>query len=87
MEPFLIMATITLKNIPDELYEQLKTLAKARHRSVNSEIIYNLEKAVGTVKIDRDELRKEIAAFRDEIAKRGTLTPEEIEKAINKGRP
>lgn len=33
------MATITLKNIPDRLYERLKYFAKLRHRSLNSEII------------------------------------------------
>lgn len=41
------MATITLKNIPDRLYQRLKYFAKLHHRSLNSEIIFNLEKSVG----------------------------------------
>lgn len=36
-------ATITLKNIPDAIYEQLKQAAEAHHRSLNSEVIACLE--------------------------------------------
>lgn len=81
------MATITLKNIPDTLYERLKFFAKLRHRSLNSEIIYNLEKSVGLPKEDTEELRRQIIAFRKRIGEKVQLTDEEIEKAINEGRP
>jgi antitoxin FitA len=81
------MATITLKNIPDKLYERLKYFAKVRHRSLNSEIIYNLEKSLGMIEEDPQNLREQIEEFRNQIAKRGQLTPDEIEKAINEGRP
>lgn len=37
------MANVTVKNIPDDLYEQLKQAAEAHHRSVNSELIHCLE--------------------------------------------
>ena len=86
MEPFL-MATITLKNIPEALYERLKYLAKLHHRSLNSEIIYNLEKSVGLAEEDPEQLRIDAEAFRGKIGKKGKLTPEEIEKAIHSGRP
>ncbi|MBU2621535.1 MAG: Arc family DNA-binding protein, partial [Proteobacteria bacterium] len=33
------MATITLKNIPDPIYNTLKQLATDNRRSINSEII------------------------------------------------
>jgi hypothetical protein len=41
MEPYrsLTKATITVKNIPDELYDLLKQSAEANHHSINSEII------------------------------------------------
>lgn len=81
------MATITLKNVPETLYERLKYFAKLRRRSLNSEIIYNLEKSVGMVEEDPEELLKQIKAFRERIGKKGQLTAEEIEKAINEGRP
>lgn len=38
------MAAITLKGIPDDLYERLKLSAKAHHRSLNSEVIVCLER-------------------------------------------
>jgi len=33
------MATLTIKNIPDEVYAQLKQRAARRRRSVNSEVM------------------------------------------------
>ncbi len=35
--------TLTLKNIPDEVYERLKVAAAAHHRSLNGEAIVCLE--------------------------------------------
>jgi antitoxin FitA len=35
--------TITLKNVPDAVYEQLKAAAEVHHRSLNSEVIACLE--------------------------------------------
>ena len=81
------MASITLKNIPDALYERLKYFAKRRHRSLNSEIIYNLERSVGLPEEDPKELRIQMTAFRERVGKKGQLTDEEIEKAIIEGRP
>jgi plasmid stability protein len=46
------MATITVKNIPDDVYERLKLLAEANRRSVNSEIIICIGQAVSSRKID-----------------------------------
>ncbi len=40
------MATITIKNIPDEIYDKIKIQAKANRRSVNSEIISIFEQVV-----------------------------------------
>jgi plasmid stability protein len=81
------MATITLKNIPDKLFERLKYFAKIRHRSLNSEIIYTLERSFGMIEEDPQRLREQAEEFRNQIAKRGQLTPDEIEKGINEGRP
>jgi plasmid stability protein len=80
------MATITLKNIPEELYDRLKYFAKLHHRSLNSEIIYMLEKSVGLAQEDPEELRKQVQGFRERIRRRGRLNAEEIQKAINEGR-
>ena len=40
------MPAITVKNIPDALYERLKASASAHHRSINSELIHCLEQAL-----------------------------------------
>ncbi len=40
------MPNVTLKNIPDDLYAQLKLRAKANRRSINNEIIVCIEKGV-----------------------------------------
>ena len=42
------MATITVKNIPDALSEQLKLVAKANRRSINSEVIACIRRSPGT---------------------------------------
>ena len=38
------MPTITVKNIPDDIYERLKEVAGANHRSINREMIVCLER-------------------------------------------
>jgi hypothetical protein len=81
------MATITIKNIPQEIYERIKVLAKLHHRSINSEIINNLEKSVGLSVEDPQELRRRLSEFREKVAQRGSLSADAIEKSINEGRP
>jgi len=49
MEPFSevdSMANITVKNIPDDLYEKLSRSAKINRRSINQEIIVCIENSV-----------------------------------------
>jgi plasmid stability protein len=48
------MATVTVKNIPDELYKRLKAVAEINRRSLNSEIIVCIEKAVAGRSMDID---------------------------------
>jgi len=40
------MATLTIKNLPDALYEKLKERAAGNRRSINSEAILAVERAV-----------------------------------------
>lgn len=39
------MATLTIKNIPLEVYERLKRRAKANRRSINQEAVAVIERA------------------------------------------
>ena len=50
------MATVTVKNIPDELYERLKSVAELNRRSINSEIIMCIENSVMSHRINIHEL-------------------------------
>jgi plasmid stability protein len=40
------MVTVTIKNIPEQIYERIKAQAKVNHRSINGEILSILEQAV-----------------------------------------
>lgn len=40
------MASVTIRNIPDSILEQIKTLSARERRSMNSEILVLLEQAV-----------------------------------------
>ena len=46
------MATVTVKNIPDDLYARLKRAAEINRRSVNSEIIVCIEHVVASRRVD-----------------------------------
>ena len=46
------MKTITVKSIPNELYERLKQRATDNRRSINSEIIVCIEQAVQSRKYE-----------------------------------
>lgn len=50
-----VPTTLTLKNIPDEIYERLKASAAANRRSLNSEAILCLERALGPKKVTIEE--------------------------------
>jgi hypothetical protein len=44
------MKSLTLKNVPDELYSQLQAWAKKNHRSLQEQVKLLLEKEVRLVK-------------------------------------
>lgn len=46
--------SITLKNIPEPVYQRIKLAAKRHHRSMNSEIIACLEQALVPQAVDLD---------------------------------
>lgn len=80
------MATITVKNIPDDLYERLKRTAAANHRSINSEIIVCIEKGVEQPALDVETFLAEARQLR-ELTAGHILTNQEINDAKNEGRP
>jgi len=79
------MATITLKGIPDDLYERLKRSAKAHHRSLNSEVIACLERQLTPHVPSTDERLARARKLRAGVAS-AELDPQEIAEAIRQGR-
>lgn len=80
------MPTLTLKNIPDFLYIQLKEAAQAHRRSMNSEILYCVEQTLGTHKIDISEYLVIARDLREKTIHH-PLTDKLINDAKNEGRP
>jgi len=56
---------ITLKNVPDSVYQVMKREAKKKRRSLNSEIIQTLEAEAGELDRQRrlTNLRKDLDRF------------------------
>jgi plasmid stability protein len=59
------MPTITVRNIPTDLYERLKQSAKANRRSVNSEVIVCIEKAVRSRRLRPEAILSRARDLRD----------------------
>ncbi|MCS7221708.1 MAG: Arc family DNA-binding protein [Anaerolineae bacterium] len=79
------MATVTIKNIPPDLYERLKQLAKANRHSINSEIIACIERAVQSRKINLDEMLATARALHQKTATH-PISDEEFTQAKVEGR-
>ncbi|MBW8885428.1 MAG: Arc family DNA-binding protein [Planctomycetia bacterium] len=76
---------MTLKSIPDDVYDRLKTAAKAHHRSLNKEAIACLERALQQPEVN---VAERLARFRE---LRASLKPRkfksrDILRAIEQGR-
>jgi hypothetical protein len=76
----------TLKNIPDSLYDQIKQSAESNRRSINSEIITCIEKALKGRKINPDKILAAARALRRKTP-RHLFTEKDIVKVKNVGRP
>jgi plasmid stability protein len=61
--------TLTLKNVPDEVYERLKASAEAHRRSLNSEAIVCLESVLLPGRIDPGERLARARALRGALRK------------------
>jgi plasmid stability protein len=80
------MPAITVKNIPDDLYQRLKAVAKMHRRSINSELIVCLEQVLRPVRMNVDEHLAAAARLRAQLG--GVrVTEREISAAKRTGRP
>lgn len=78
------MATLTLKNVPDEVLVRLKAQAARHRRSMNSEAIRCLEHAVASEWVDEDQLLAELSALRERAGV--YVTKLDIRTSIESGR-
>ena len=81
------MATLTLKNVPDRLYEELKAAAARSRRSLNQESIARLEASLAQAAEDEDALWREIIEFGDSLSESArAATTEQIDSWKREGR-
>jgi len=80
------MPAITIKNIPDELYQRLKRSAAAHRRSINSEVIVSLERTLANKRADIGALLTRVDNLREKVAL-PPLTEEILRAAKDSGRP
>ncbi len=75
-------ATITLKNIPDDIYASLRQAADAHHRSLNGEAIACLQKVLLPNAIDPDERLNRARGLRSALPN-GAFRADDIAEAIH----
>jgi plasmid stability protein len=82
----MLMATITVKNIPAELYDRLKAAARANRRSVNSEIIVCIEQAVAAHPTEPEAMLARARQLR-RLTRGAPITDSDFGQAKGTGRP
>ncbi|MEZ4266648.1 MAG: Arc family DNA-binding protein [Myxococcota bacterium] len=78
--------TLTLKNIPDAVYQRLKAAAQANRRSMNSEALVCLESVLLPWQPTAGERLARARALREGLAG-GEFSPEDIDELKRAGRP
>jgi plasmid stability protein len=77
------MPNITLKNVPDEVHQRLKEQAEQHRRSMNSEAIWILERALLPTRRDAETAIAEAQALNRKI---GKTFPDIVNEAKKEGR-
>lgn len=86
MVGIIMPTTLTLKNIPDELYGRLKIAAEMHRRSLNSEAIACLEKVLTPIRITAGERLARARQLRAEVSA-GQFQAQDIDSLKRQGRP
>jgi plasmid stability protein len=79
------MPSITIKNIPQQLYEKLKLAAAMNHRSLNNEMIHCLETVLMPKRLSVAAKLSRAKRIRNQI-RAEVFDPNEIKNAIEEGR-
>jgi antitoxin FitA len=78
--------SLTLKNLPDDLYGRLKKSAQQHRRSLNNEAIVCLEVALPEQEISAAERLEQIRAMRHSLPTEAAFTPDQIDAFKPEGR-
>ncbi|MEO8056611.1 MAG: Arc family DNA-binding protein [Acidobacteriota bacterium] len=81
------MATLTLKNVPENLVEQLKGEARQNRRSLNQEAVSRLELSVVLRKRSAAETVAALRRLHKKLGRGPILTDAFIDRAKREGRP
>lgn len=76
---------ITIRDIPDEIYEKLKLQANKHHRSINSEVIVYLKRIVQSHQHSPEQIIARAKNLKQKA--NGSLSMKQIQKSIEQGRP
>lgn len=79
------MLTLTIKNIPPDLYERLKASAQMHRRSINSEVITRLEEVLRSKRVAPDIFLSRAEAIQKDISL-PFLTDETLQTMKEEGR-
>ena len=79
------MPSITVKNIPQKLYEKLKITASLNHRSLNNEMINCIESVLMPKRLSISDKLLRAKRIRTQFSD-DLIDPEEIKNAIEEGR-
>lgn len=80
------MATLTLKNVPEELVEKLKAAALESRRSLNQEALFRLERSLLQGRLSTEEKLAIARASQARFAHLEPLTDEFLDFAKKQGR-
>jgi antitoxin FitA len=62
------MPTLTVKNVPDELYERLKESAEQHEWSIDDEVIFHLKRALFAKLIDPEAFLAKVEAMQKKMS-------------------
>jgi len=79
------MHSITIKNIPSELYEKLKIKAQRNRRSINNEVIHCIDRSLRSCRVNAEEFVAQIESMHRKH-KLLHITAKDLGKGIRKGR-
>lgn len=79
-------ASITLKNIPDDIYDSLRNAANAHHRSLNGEAIACLQRVLMPSRLTPSERLAQASQLRASLSC-SAFKAEDIAEAIKQNRP